>query len=342
MKKEDENKREGVRSRPREREKTRPTSTLEEEKESYVRIHEEACRMKQDTYKDPTTGLVVFTRYAHKKRGTCCGCGCRHCPYGKKSIRGGDIEDWNEKEEEEKEEKTTTKKMSVTTKTGDAGTSSLFNGERVSKSNVVFDALGDIDELSANIGYAYEHCLELNDSDDLCRRLLFCTKQLVRIGSVVATPRQSSRARHIERTTMDDSCVKQLDRWIRETEDVLPRLTTFLLPIGGKACASLHVARAVCRRAERAVVRLPRCHTGDVPRTFMNRLSDFLFVSARLAVAKERDRKEVRSDESSAFGTATKRRKSIGVAEILVVVLAWIVLYYIAMAASDRSASRVL
>ena len=119
-------------------------------------LHMEACQRGEDTYIDPSTGLSVFTRLAHERRGKCCGCGCRHCPY-RESKQTQNIEDIGQNIEG-----VTPKVTSVYTKTGDGGKSSLFNGERKHKSNATFDALGDVDELTANIGIAYEKCRKIS------------------------------------------------------------------------------------------------------------------------------------------------------------------------------------
>ena len=123
-------------------------------------IHMEACQRGEDTYIDPSTGLSVFTRLAHERRGKCCGCGCRHCPYRENSSKQTqNIEDIGQNIEDIG---VTPKVTSVYTKTGDGGKSSLFNGERKHKSNATFDALGDVDELTANMGIAYEKCRKIS------------------------------------------------------------------------------------------------------------------------------------------------------------------------------------
>lgn len=182
----------------------------------------------------------------------------------------------------ERERDTKRKEGSIYTRTGDKGVSSLFNGDRVHKSNSVFDALGDVDELNACVGLAFEHCSDLGFSD-LCTKLEWCMRQLLRVGSLVATPRERSSRMKLKRTIMDASCVKQLESWIDDMSATLPTLSSFVLPIGGKACATLHVCRATSRRAERAILRLDENDTGTVPRLFMNRLSDFFFMAARVA-----------------------------------------------------------
>lgn len=151
------------------------------------RLHALACERGDDTYEDPQTGLQVFTRLAHERRGQCCGCGCRHCPYrdakGSKS-RGGDddLKDIEESSRSDATTTTTTKRTRSTpvyTKTGDKGTSSLFNGERVRKSDASFDALGDVDELTSCLGRAFEDCRESGVLADMCEKLEWCMVALI-------------------------------------------------------------------------------------------------------------------------------------------------------------------
>ena len=155
------------RERERERERERMRRRRKSQRVKIEELHTEACQRGDDTYIDPTTGLSVFTRLAHERRGKCCGCGCRHCPY-----RGNEVSSKNETQNIKTQNIETqniedigepkTKITSVYTKTGDKGESSLFNGERKHKSNATFDALGDIDELTANIGIAYEKCCKIS------------------------------------------------------------------------------------------------------------------------------------------------------------------------------------
>ena len=267
----------------------------------------EACQRGDDTYIDPTTGLTVFTKLAHERRGKCCGCGCRHCPY-----RGakGEVDSKNETQNiEDIGKPKTTKVTSVYTKTGDKGESSLFNGERKHKSNATFDALGDIDELTANIGIAYEKCCKMSKLSETCKQLEWCMTMLLNVGSHVATPRSRSSALKLARTDIDVKSVKTLESWIDEMQSKLPRLTNFLVPIGGEACTTLHVARCVCRRAERTILKLPETEISETCRKFMNRLSDYLFMTARLARAAE-SRDEITYGRARGESSRTLRRIS--------------------------------
>ncbi|KAL0080070.1 Adenosylcobalamin biosynthesis, ATP:cob(I)alamin adenosyltransferase-like protein [Phycomyces blakesleeanus] len=175
--------------------------------------------------------------------------------------------------------------MKIYTKTGDKGTSSLYNGERLVKDDDVFEALGTSDELSSNIGLAMAY-LEDQKSKVLVEQLLQIQCLLQDIGSNIATPRDRSNERKLQRTTFDEEGehVAQLEKWIDEMDAELPRLTKFILPSGGKASASLHVSRSVCRRAERTVQILVRDQLCDNSvGIYLNRLSDYLFNAARTA-----------------------------------------------------------
>ncbi|ORZ21714.1 cob(I)yrinic acid a,c-diamide adenosyltransferase, mitochondrial-like protein [Absidia repens] len=177
--------------------------------------------------------------------------------------------------------------MKIYTKTGDKGTSSLYNGERRDKDDVIFEALGTTDELSSNVGLAMEY-LEHDAFLTKCLEKIQCLLQ--DIGSNIATPRDRSNTNRLERTTFDSQgkLVSELEQWIDTMDEELPRLTKFILPSGGKASATLHVCRSVCRRAERCVQPLARENLcDDSVAIYLNRLSDFLFNAARLAAKRQ-------------------------------------------------------
>ncbi|KAM9330812.1 corrinoid adenosyltransferase MMAB [Gastrophryne carolinensis] len=174
----------------------------------------------------------------------------------------------------------------IYTKTGDKGFSSTYTGERRPKDDVIFEALGTTDELSSAIGLAREFCLDAN---------LQCAPELEKIqcmlqdvGSNIATPLSFARDSHKVKTSFSLEPVQELEQWIDKYTAQLPPLTSFILPSGGKASASLHLARAVCRRAERITFKLLQTGEAD-PNVgkYLNRLSDYLFTLARYAAKTE-------------------------------------------------------
>lgn len=174
----------------------------------------------------------------------------------------------------------------IYTKTGDKGTSATYTGERRAKDDKLFEALGTTDELSSCIGLAREFC----DAAvyDVIERLAQIQCVLQDIGSAIATPRSSARDAHLNKTSFNKDYVTQLEHWIDEYQQHLPPLTNFILPSGGQSSSSLHVARSVCRRAERRLVPLVRNGEMDSePAKYLNRLSDFLFVAARYVAMRE-------------------------------------------------------
>lgn len=173
----------------------------------------------------------------------------------------------------------------IYTRTGDKGTSMTFSGDRRLKNDDLFGALGTTDELSSYIGLAREFC---PDVPAIGERLELIQCVLQDVGSHVATPKSTASAKHLERTTFDERHITNLENWIDEYTKELPPLTNFILPSGGKAGSVLHIARTVCRRAERhLVVLLQKDEIDEVTYKYMNRLSDFLFTAARYAAMKE-------------------------------------------------------
>jgi cob(I)alamin adenosyltransferase len=178
------------------------------------------------------------------------------------------------------------KKSILYTRTGDKGTSSLYTGERRSKTDPVFEALGHQDELCAAIGIAREHC-HTNDNG-LNSQLVEIQSRLFDLGAAVATPQNNSNADKIAYTLFDSRHTSKLEEWIDHLDSQLPPLTTFIVPSGGLSSTHLHLARVICRRAERAVVPLVDEEEVDseVGR-YLNRLSDYLFCAARTAAFRE-------------------------------------------------------
>lgn len=168
----------------------------------------------------------------------------------------------------------------IYTRTGDSGTSALFTGERRPKTDAVFDGLGATDELSAWLGLA--RAALAPDDSRLSRQLEIIQCRLQDVGSQIATP--GGRAGAHALPDFGDTHTQQLESWIDAMDEQLPRLRAFILPGGGSAGATLHIARTVCRRAERRLA--PLALSQQLPSSvfrFVNRLSDYLFTAARFA-----------------------------------------------------------
>ncbi len=166
---------------------------------------------------------------------------------------------------------------SIVTKGGDKGETGLYGGRRVPKDHPRIRAVGAVDELNGFLGLAAaepETPVPLRDDLNHLQHLLF------RVGADLATPLDAkSRTNRIE-----DSHVKDLEARVTAIESTLPAQTKFLLPGGTRISATLHLARTVCRRAEREVVTLKREEAvNDQVGIFLNRLSDYLFLLARKA-----------------------------------------------------------
>ena len=160
----------------------------------------------------------------------------------------------------------------------------------------MFEALGTVDELSATIGLA--RVLARGAGHQYCWQLARVQGVLQEIGSLVATPRSSARQAHTRRagSALPPARVAELERWIDEHTGQLPPLTSFILPGGGVTGATLHLARTVCRRAERTVTPLAKAAELDTSATvYLNRLSDFLFTVARVAAAADGVEEEIYS-----------------------------------------------
>ena len=148
-----------------------------------------------------------------------------------------------------------------------------------------FEALGNQDELNAVLGIAREYCSLSNNGIEPMLMEIQC--RLFDIGSAIATPPSSSTQKK-EYTKFNDKYVSVLEKWIDEMDAALPPLSNFVIPSGGFSATHLNLARTVCRRTERSVVSLVQA--GEVDQqvgVYLNRLSDFLFVAARTAAARE-------------------------------------------------------
>lgn len=167
--------------------------------------------------------------------------------------------------------------MKIYTKTGDKGETSLCDGKRVSKTSLRVHAYGDIDELSSNIGMANS----LTEDKKLSYLLTEIQQDLFVLGTYTATPCNKEKC---ELPLFPKSKIEGLEAIIDELTKELPPLKNFILPGGTKLSATLHVARTVCRRAERTCVELAeKKNLKPVVVQYLNRLSDLLFVLARFA-----------------------------------------------------------
>lgn len=168
--------------------------------------------------------------------------------------------------------------MKIYTKTGDRGETSLFDGTRVPKHDPRVAAYGDVDELQAAIGVSAASGLDR----ELGEMAITLQRDLFALGARLADPSHKIAPR-VTKVVVDDGTVTRLESWIDRLEGELPPLRHFILSGGAPAGASLHLARTVCRRAERAVLALGPDATEPVVVVYLNRLSDLLFVMARAA-----------------------------------------------------------
>jgi cob(I)alamin adenosyltransferase len=170
--------------------------------------------------------------------------------------------------------------MKIYTRTGDAGDTSLFGGQRVPKDALRIEAYGTVDELNSVLGMVRAE----NSDPELEAILEPIQDRLFDIGADLATPRSTER-KAIRRIEAREA--QQLERVIDGLEPQLKPLRAFIIPGGARVAALLHFARTVCRRAERTIVRLSRNEDiGDAIIIYLNRLSDLLFVLARFANQK--------------------------------------------------------
>jgi cob(I)alamin adenosyltransferase len=170
--------------------------------------------------------------------------------------------------------------MKIYTKTGDEGQTGLFGGGRVLKTHPRVEAYGDVDELNAAIGLA--RAIELLPRVD--EILVTIQRDLFAIGALLATPDLDKMKRHLEKASIDDRRISDLERAIDDADSELEPLKAFIIPGGTPKAAALHVARTVCRRAERRVIALlPAEEIPQIVVIYLNRLSDLLFTLARVA-----------------------------------------------------------
>ncbi|MEX1003036.1 MAG: cob(I)yrinic acid a,c-diamide adenosyltransferase [Crocinitomicaceae bacterium] len=165
--------------------------------------------------------------------------------------------------------------MKVYTKKGDLGKTGLIGGTRVEKSNLRIDAYGTVDELNAHMGLLRD----FSNSEKFENEILFIQDRLFTMGSWLASDPEKSKMKLPE---LKEADIERLEHSIDEMEEELPPMKFFVLPGGHPTVSFCHIARCVCRRAERLVVRLHE----DYPQNptllaFLNRLSDYLFVYSR-------------------------------------------------------------
>ena len=168
----------------------------------------------------------------------------------------------------------------IYTKTGDEGQTGLFGGGRVPKDDARVEAYGEVDELNAVLGMA--RAVEVMPRID--EVLVPIQRDLFAIGALLATPDREKMRQQLAKARIDDARISQLEAAIDAGEAELEPLRAFVVPGGTPKAAALHVARTVCRRAERRVVALQ--HDTELPQLaviYLNRLSDLLFVLARVA-----------------------------------------------------------
>lgn len=173
-------------------------------------------------------------------------------------------------------------KSKIYTRTGDKGETSLFTGQRISKNDPYMEAIGTVDECNCSIGAA----LSFMESNSLFSKpkeqLKLIQHALFDVGAALATPRTRASDSKLNKTRFDHDATALLEQWMDEMDAKLPELHSFILP-GGHSCgALLHLARSICRRAERLVVPLNK--QGDVSDhvlVYLNRLSDYLFILSR-------------------------------------------------------------
>lgn len=169
----------------------------------------------------------------------------------------------------------------IYTRTGDDGTTGLGDGSRIDKDHARMEAIGTVDELNSQIGVLIT---ELESGDNSIELLSRIQHDLFDLGGELSIPGY---------TLVSAERIGELEASLDTMNDDLPPLKNFILPGGSKAAAHCHLARAICRRAERAVVTLSRDNeVNDTTRQYLNRLSDLLFVMARL-LARRGDGEEV-------------------------------------------------
>ena len=164
----------------------------------------------------------------------------------------------------------------IYTRTGDSGTTGLLGNDRRSKAHLIFEVIGSIDELNAQLGW----CTTLTQESNLLKALIGVQSDLFTIGASLADTEQELPKIKAQRIKILE---QQIDSWWSDS----PPLTRFILPGGHAVAAALHIARTTARRAERAIVRLSSEQFINAETlTYVNRLSDYLFAAARAVNAR--------------------------------------------------------
>lgn len=169
--------------------------------------------------------------------------------------------------------------MKIYTRTGDTGQTGLFGGGRVPKTHPRVEAYGDVDELNAALGLA--RAIDMMPRVD--EILVSLQRDLFAIGALLATPDREKMKRQLEKASIDERRIRELEQAIDDGDAELEPLTSFIVPGGTPKAAALHVARTVCRRAERRVIALDQEEIPAIVIVYLNRLSDLLFTLARVA-----------------------------------------------------------
>jgi cob(I)alamin adenosyltransferase len=165
--------------------------------------------------------------------------------------------------------------MKIYTRTGDGGATTLFDGTRIAKSDPRVEAYGEVDEANAMVGQVRATGVD-KDIDGMLAQV---QRDLLALGSRLADPAERIADR-VTKIALGPADVARLEGWIDACETELPPLQRFIVPGGTPAAAGLHLARTVCRRAERRMVALGILEVEFI--AYMNRLSDLLFVLARV------------------------------------------------------------
>src|SRR5690625_1822132 len=168
--------------------------------------------------------------------------------------------------------------MRIYTRSGDKGTTSLVYGKRVAKNDLRVEAYGTCDEANSMIGLAlsYLHDVHWDEKNDFLQKLYRVQTVLFHVGAELSTPTDREVAWRLQSSHIDE-LERQIDLW----SEKLPPLTNFILPSGHKASSALHLARTIVRRAERMAVVLQDDLGESLAISYLNRLSDYLFVAAR-------------------------------------------------------------